>query len=174
MEVQTYDHTHELADLLVSELQRLHRENKLTALEDKLKEISAALPKGYSITVNFSVEVFDENRDKSIRTTNAGITCMEGDRPYLSAHDEISPAKYIVDGVMMKVPHDHCPNCWSRWSFKSRVRECRECGYRMGREIKLLLDTNVCPHCENSKISHSSPRCEGCGYVIDQNIVTWG
>jgi hypothetical protein len=173
MDVQTYDATHELADVLMDELKRLYREKKLTAVEDKLKEISSNLPKGYSITVNFSVEVFDENREKSLKTTDAGITCMEGDNPYLSTN-ESSPAKYIVDGALMKVPHDHCPNCWSRWSFKSKVRECRECGYRMGKEIKLLLDTNVCPHCENSKISHSSPRCEGCGYVVDQTIVSWG
>ena len=55
MDVQTYDATHELADVLLAELQRLYREKKLTAVEDKLKEISASLPKGHSITVNFSV-----------------------------------------------------------------------------------------------------------------------
>lgn len=173
MDVHTYDQTHELADLLFTELQRLHKEQALTAVEAKLKEISASLPKGYSLSVNFSVEVFDETREKSLKTTDAGITCMDGTSPYLST-SESSPAKYIVDGVMMKVPHDHCPNCWSRWSFKSRVRECRECGYRMGKEIKLLLDTNVCPHCENSPISLHDPQCKGCGYVADQNIVSWG
>lgn len=173
MDVQTYDLTHELADLLFTELQRLYGEQRLTKVEDKLKEISANLPKGYSLTVNFSVEVFDENRDKSLKTTDGGITCMDGDRPYLST-SESSAAKYIVDGELMKVPHDHCPNCWSRWSFKSRIRECRECGYRMGKEIKLLLDTNVCPHCENSPISVHNPQCEKCGYVADQNIVSWG
>ncbi len=173
MDVQTYDRTQELADLLLSELQRLHREKGLGKIEEKLKQISGSLPKGYSITLNFSVEVFDENREKSLKTGDAGLTCLEGDRPYLST-SESSPAKYIVDGELMKVPHDHCPNCWSRWSFKSRVKECRECGYRMGREIKLLLDTNVCPHCENSPISLHHPQCERCGYVADQSIVSWG
>ena len=173
MDVQTYDHTHELSDLLFTELQRLYREQRLTKVEEKLKEISASLPKGYSITVNFSVEVFDENRDKSLKTTDAGITCLEGDHPYLST-SESTPAKYIVDGEIQKVPHDHCPNCWSRWSFKSRVKECRECGYRMGREIKLLVDNNICPHCENSAISLHHPQCEKCGYLADQNIVSWG
>ena len=43
-----------------------------------------------------------------------------------------------------------------------------------GDEVTFLLDTNVCPHCENSPISVHNPQCEKCGYVADQNIVSWG
>lgn len=173
MDVNTYDQTHDLAESLFTELQRLYREKRLVKVEEKLKEISAGLPKGYSVTVNFSVEVFDETREKSLKTTDAGITCTDGIPPYLSTN-ESTPAKYIVDGVIMKVPHDHCPNCWSRWGFKSRIQECKECGYRMGKEIKLLLDTDICPFCENSKISYAHPLCEKCGFVADKNIIVWG
>ena len=59
MDVNTYDQTHELADRLYTELQRLYREQQLTKVENKLKEISGNLPRGYSLTINFSVEVFD-------------------------------------------------------------------------------------------------------------------
>jgi hypothetical protein len=44
----------------------------------------------------------------------------------------------------------------------------------MGKEIKLLVDTDVCPRCENSKISYSHPECRECGFVADQAEVVWG
>ena len=173
MDAQTFDRTNELAENLIQEIRKLQTEGRLDGIESRVQGLLKQLPDGCSIHLNMSVQIFDENRDRHLKTNTTGVVWEKGREPYL-VDAGLTPAKYLVDGVMMKVPHDHCPNCWSRWSFKSRVKECRECGYRMGREIKLLLDTNVCPHCENSPISLHNPQCEKCGYVADQNIVSWG
>ena len=44
----------------------------------------------------------------------------------------------------------------------------------MGREVKLLLDTDVCPFCEEGKVSLTAPVCDKCGQRIDPGIVVWG
>ena len=44
----------------------------------------------------------------------------------------------------------------------------------MGPEVKLLLDTDVCPFCEEGKVSLTTPLCDKCGQGIDPNVVVWG
>ena len=43
----------------------------------------------------------------------------------------------------------------------------------MGREVKLLLDTDVRPFCEERKVSLTAPVCDKCGQRIDPNVVVW-
>ena len=66
--------------------------------------------------------------------------------------------RYLVDGEICEVPHDRCPNCWAGWSFKigtpdtpPEALECPCCGYGLGEQIKLMLDSDVCPHCEKAR-----------------------
>jgi ribosomal protein L37E len=173
MDVKTYDQSVEFADFVYTEIQTLFQEKKLSRLEERIKEIAMHLPKGYSVALNFSVEIIDEEKDKSLKTLNTGIHCSEGEELQFSSSDA-SPAKYIVDGSMKKVPHDRCPNCWGYWGFKSIARECRQCGYTLGQQVRLLLDSGNCPHCERGLVSYSHPKCEECGFLADPNLVTWG
>ena len=82
--------------------------------------------------------------------------------------------RYVVSGDICQVPHDYCPSCWGMWDFKDQDRECPSCGIVLGNEIKILLDTDICPHCENGKVSAANPECSKCGYKVDLDIVTWG
>lgn len=173
MDVQTYDQTHALADILLDEIRNLLEQGKLPAFEARLRAAEGQLPEGCSLSVNLSVGVFDPSRDRVLKTGDAGLL-FEKNHETHACNYAPTPAKYLVEGVMAKVPHDHCPHCWSRWNFKSRFKECPKCGYQMGKEIKLLVDSDVCPRCENSKISYAQPACSECGYVADQAEVVWG
>jgi hypothetical protein len=51
---------------------------------------------------------------------------------------------------------------------------CSECGATMGREVKLLLDHDLCPFCEEGKVSLTAPVCAKCGQRIDPGTVVWG
>ena len=75
---------------------------------------------------------------------------------------------------MCQIPHDYCPHCWGIWDFKLIHPVCRHCGYTLGREVKLLLDSDVCPNCEEGKVSVNDPNCEQCGQWIDPTLVIWG
>jgi hypothetical protein len=44
----------------------------------------------------------------------------------------------------------------------------------MGREVKLLLDTDVCPFCEEGKVSLIAPVRDRCGQKIDHGTEIWG
>ena len=173
MDVQTYDATHTLAGALREEIQRLFEEGWLPEFASRLKRAGRSLPPGCHLFLNFSVEIYDPDRQKCLKTSDAGLAFDNENPPHPTSFSP-TPAKYVVDGAIRKVPHDHCPHCWSRWNFKSRFRECPTCGYQMGREIKQLLDTGLCPHCEGGKVSYSHPRCEACGFVVDGDLVAWG
>jgi ribosomal protein L37E len=173
MDAQTFDRTNELSAKLIQEMGKLQQQGHLESLTSKVQDLLKQLPDGCSITLNFSVEVFDSNRDRTLKAGTTGVTFEKGQQPYL-VDLGLSPTKYLVDGVMMKVPHDQCPNCWSRWPLKSRVKSCPECGYSMGREVKLLVDTNLCPRCEEGPISLHQPQCNHCGFVAEKNLVVWG
>jgi len=75
---------------------------------------------------------------------------------------------------MLVVPHDRCPRCWEIWDFKFKHESCTHCGATLGEEVKLLLDTDVCPNCEEGTVSITNPECGKCGCRVDPSKVTWG
>jgi len=100
-------------------------------------------------------------------------TFLNGKSPYIATGDS-TLQRYVVNGDIIKVTHNYCPHCWEEWDFKLRNPTCSHCNYSLGNEIKLLLDTDVCPHCENGKISMNNPKCDQCGFVVSTDIVVWG
>ena len=75
---------------------------------------------------------------------------------------------------MLIVPHDYCPKCWDRWDFKWKNPSCGHCGATLGKEVKILLDTDICPYCELGNVTAAKPTCDRCGYQVDSSAVVWG
>ena len=119
------------------------------------------------------LRVFNEQTETSLRLLTTGLSTSDGEEPYV-CHGDSSMARYIVDGEICEVPHDHCPNCWASWDFKLKHRTCSFCELSLGKEIKLLLDTDICPNCEEGNVTLKSPRCSKCEFVADETIVAWG
>jgi hypothetical protein len=38
----------------------------------------------------------------------------------------------------------------------------------------MLLDSDVCPFCEEGKVTARKPRCTNCGFQVDGSLVAWG
>jgi hypothetical protein len=38
----------------------------------------------------------------------------------------------------------------------------------------MLVDTDVCPFCEEGTVSLTNPACAKCGQEIDPDLVVWG
>ena len=53
-------------------------------------------------------------------------------------------------------------------------RECPECGLALGKDIQVLLDTDVCPNCDEGKVTRSTPTCTKCGQTMDTSAIHWG
>lgn len=173
MEVDQFDRIENLSDDVYDKFEELHKKGVFADIESKLKEICSSLKEEYSISVNLAVEVFNAEKEKSMILLGRGIECSGGHEPHLATSGSTSH-RYVVNGHIVKLPHDYCPNCWGEWDFKLLNLTCPLCDYTMGKEVKLLLDTDVCPGCEKGKVSRSNPQCERCGIALDSGMVNWG
>ena len=146
---------------------------RFAELKRELAALSKAVGDRYSVDFTCLLNVFDGEAERGLSLLNTGLSCADGQEPYRSWGDSTAH-KYIVDGEMMMVPHDHCPNCWGAWDFKFNHHTCPECGVSLGKEVTILLDSDICPSCERGKISSKEPTCGECGFDIDPSFITWG
>ncbi len=142
-------------------------------LRSLLTKLNQTIGKRYAVSLVVNVEVFDQERKRCLPLLQTGFAGFDTDKPYQTWADS-SPHRYVVDGEMQTVPHDRCPRCWEAWDFKFKHPSCQHCGATMGKEVKLLLDTDNCPFCEAGKVSVANPVCGNCGYKVDPNAVVWG
>ena len=110
----------------------------------------------YLVSLGVTVDVFDQEMERCLLLLRNGLSGFGDDEPYHASGDS-TPQKYVADGEIQVVPHDRCPRCWGVWDFKFDHRSCRECGATLGDNVKVLLDTDVCPNCEEGKVSMTLP-----------------
>jgi len=146
---------------------------QLATLRQSLAGLSKAVGGRYSIGLTVSLEVFDHQKERNLPLLNTGLSTTEGGEPFRTWGDS-TPQRYIVDGQIQVVPHDRCPKCWDAWDFKINNRHCPHCDATLGDNCKILLDTDICPQCENGKVSLAQPKCDQCGFEINPSLVAWG
>src|SRR5262249_27448509 len=135
-----------LADSLDEQCDRWFASPEFAALKLALRKASAALPPTYSIAINVELRVFDGDREQGLSLLTTGLNTSQGEAPYRTTGDA-SVHRYIVGGEICELPHDRCPHCWGEWDFKLQHPTCPSCGFALGKEVKLLLDRDMCPHC---------------------------
>jgi len=138
-----------------------------------LSEISKALGERYGVAVSLIVDVCDANGERSIPLLNTGLCALPGKPPFRTNGDS-TLQRYVVDEGIRVVPHDRCPKCWQVWDFKWKNSACSHCDAKLGDNCKILLDSDVCPYCEEGKVTVTNPRCNDCGFQIDPKTVVWG
>ena len=165
------------ADPVIDEISELVDQSltsdHLAELRKALVKLSEVLGSRYPVGLNVTLDVFDQEQERTMPLLNTGLSCSDAKEPYRTWGDS-TLQRYIVDGQIQVVPHDRCPKCWDAWDFKLMHKNCPHCGAMLGENCKLLLDTDVCPHCENGKISMAKPKCDQCGFEVDPKLVTWG
>ena len=173
MDRSTFEAADPILDEIATKLDELLDSDQFAAVRLLLARLSETVGPRYSVNLNVCVEVFDPERPNALPLLNTGFSTSKGEAPYKTYGDS-TPQKYVVDGEIQVVPHDHCPKCYGLWDFKLKNPSCSECGATLGREVKLLLDTDVCPFCEEGTVSPTVPECAKCGQRIDPGIVVWG
>jgi C4-type Zn-finger protein len=162
-----------IVDRIAEMIEKLIDSEEQADLRRALTNLSEAVDSSYSVSLNITIEVFDPKRGHSLPLLTMGLSTSEGQPPY-STWGDSSPQRYIVNGEMQVVPHDRCPKCHGEWDVKFKHTTCSGCGATLGKEVKVLLDTDVCPHCEKGHVSMSVPQCDKCGYRVDPVHVVWG
>ncbi|MBN73842.1 MAG: hypothetical protein CME32_31685 [Gimesia sp.] len=146
---------------------------ELEGLRSKLAELGKRIGKKYSIDLNCTLEVGEWENDRFLQLIDTGHSVGQNGELYRT-WNVASFQRYIVNGEILIVPHDHCPSCWGEWAFEFENHSCPECGIEMGKDCKILLDSDICPHCEKGKISMTDTKCDQCGFSIDPRFVVWG
>jgi len=173
MDRSTFESADPILDEMGAMLHELLDSDRFSALRLALAHLSEAVGPRYSVNLNVSVDILDAERSNALPLLTLGLSTSKGETPFKTYGDS-TPQKYVVNGEIQVVPHDRCPHCYGVWDFKLNHLSCTECGATMGQEVKLLLDTDVCPFCEKGKVSLTAPECDECGHRIDPGTVVWG
>lgn len=173
MDKETYEIADPIVDKIAEAASDLLESPETERLRTLLADLSEAIGSRYSVSLLLNVEVFDQDREQALPLLQTGLTGFESDKPY-QAWSDSSAQRYVAGGEMLIAPHDHCPLCWGVWDFKFKVETCPHCGATMGKEVKLLLDNDLCPYCNDGKVSMANPRCDKCGYTVESDKVVWG
>jgi hypothetical protein len=142
-------------------------------LQQVLADLGKRLGRRYAVSVCLTVDVFDQEQERTLPLLNTSLVATEGQEPYRTWGDS-SPQRYVVEGVIQVVPHDRCPKCWKGWDFKFENPTCPHCGTTLGKNCKVLLDRDECPRCNEGRVTVAKPRGDKCGFVADRNKVAWG
>lgn len=173
MEKNEFEQIDPLVDNISEQVCELIDGTSLAELKTKLSEISRILGEPYSVTLDINLQVFDSDRGNSLPLLQTGLSTNNGSPAYQCWGDS-SPHRYVVNGQLYIVPHDHCPSCWGRWGFKDRDPICPECGINMGEQVMWLLDNDLCPNCEDGTVTSTNPTCTKCGYLVNPAYIIWG
>ena len=173
MDQSTFNAADPLVDEIAELIDHALTSDQLASLRQSLAKLSEAIGSRYSVGLNVVVDVFDNERERNLPLLNTGLSCSSGQEPYRTCGDS-SSHRYIIDGQIQVVPHDRCPKCWNVWDFKLDNRSCSHCDAKLGGNCKILLDTDICPHCEKGNVSMMQRKCDQCGFDGEPNVVVWG
>lgn len=173
MDRSSFESADPILDQMAEMIDAVLDSDQLSALRQALVRLNEAVGAHLSVNLNLTVEVYDPQRPHALPLLTTGLLASEG-KPTFRTWGDSTPQKYVADGEIQVVPHDRCPRCYGAWDLKFETRSCSGCGAILGRDIKVLLDTDICPNCEEGQVSMAAPACEKCGYRVDPALVVWG
>ena len=156
MERDTFDRIDPMLDQLADRMEHLLQMPEMESIKDLVGQIGRLLGDHRSATLDIQLQIVDSEKKNTLPLLQMGIATDEGSDPYLCYGDS-TPHRYLVDGTVVVVPHDHCPSCWGQWDVKDLHPICPQCGISMGKQVKWLLDHDQCPNCEQSTVSSQTP-----------------
>ncbi len=172
MTPEEFDASDPLLDSIAEQVGGWMESDASAELREALAQLSKQL-NGLSVSLDLTVGVFDPDRGNLLPLLQTGLSSSDG-KPAYQTHADSTPMRYLANGEMTVVPHDRCPCCRAAWDFKELHSACPSCGVKLGEEVKLLIDSNVCPHCENGSVTPAEPKCDECGFAVNPAHVAWG
>lgn len=173
MEKQTFLDANKQMHNVTDILEELMEGDAFASIRNALEQLSSRMESRFQVSLSTHAIVADKQDCKSLTLLRMELATSDGD-PAAVRWDYAEPQGYIADGEMVLVPSDKCPRCWDNWDIKFFGRPCPTCKARMGVHVKALLDTNVCPICQEAIVMPNDICCNKCEFEIDPNFVTWG
>lgn len=173
MNEKDFDEVEYVSDSIGESIEKKFEKGDFKAITDQLEALAKKIGGGRYLSLDFQINLFDPEKDNPLRVLTLGISAPSNEKPFLGGGDSISQ-RYIVNGVIVKVPNDQCPDCWGEWSFKFDSPVCFDCGIELGKDVKVLLDTEICPHCNEGKVTPQNKICDSCGFDVLPEFAYWG
>ncbi len=124
MDRSTFESADPILDEIAVTLDELLDSDQFSAIRLALARLSEAVGARYSVNLNVCVDVFDAERSHALPLLTTGLSTSKGKPPYKTYGDS-TPQKYVVNGEIQVVPHDHCPNCYGFGTSSSNTRPAR-------------------------------------------------
>jgi len=173
MDQNSFNNIDPLLDDIADLVNTLLDSNALIEIKQKLSELAAIVAPEQIIEFGVNLELFDPSRGSPLPLLSTGLSVPHGSSAFRTSGDS-TPQRYVVDGEIQVVPHDRCPKCWGSWDFKFHTLSCPACETTLGENCKVLLDSDVCPHCGEGQVTVTDLTCDQCGYYVDPTMATWG
>lgn len=173
MEIHEANQLTAIVDDIADDVTDILERDECRKLKENLAKISSLLARRFSVTLDINVQIYDPERDRALPLLQTGLSTNDGGEPY-QVWGDATLQRYFVNGTATIVPHDHCPGCWGRWGAKTVNTSCPDCGIAMGTDVKWLLDSDLCPYCEQGTVTLENTTCQACGNHIEPSWVVWG
>ena len=171
MERELFKKISNISDDLLEQFNERYQDEEYKATIDSLQKLLKQ-NQNLGFQINLSLSIIDEKKEWFMELDQNAI-CINDDNQYMASGVE-SPHTYLCQGKIEKIRHNLCPSCWHDWDFKIKNPQCPNCDIKLGDDVKILIDSGVCPNCEEGKISFNNRKCDNCGNVIDEKYINWG
>ena len=174
MEFEHVNQIESVCDNVFDLFHSLNDDDKFSELKKLMTLAAQKISDGQSITFSMRFTLDDSDLAKQIPFLDMGLTCGKDETPFFFEGVSTLATYVLSDGSVQRIPHDRCPCCWDNWDFKLDSPECPSCGIQLGKGVKQMIDSDICPHCEKGKVSMQSCKCNECGYELDSEKILWG
>lgn len=173
MKEKDFDELELVTDSISELLKRKFEQGEFKEITTQLETLSRKLGEDRYLSFDFQIHLLDPNKENPLRVMSLAIGTSPDKEAFWGWGDS-TPCRYVLEGKILKVPHDLCPGCWGEWGFKFQNHQCGSCGIELGKDVKVLLDTEVCPSCEKGKVTPQERTCDLCGFEVKPEFAYWG
>jgi len=107
MDQETWKKSEDVINEIAESIDELLDSPELEAIRAQLTELGGRLGKRYNVNLNCILDVVDWTEERCLPLVNTGISTNESGELHRNWNDA-SPQRYVVNGELKTVPHDHC------------------------------------------------------------------
>ncbi|MBL8034726.1 MAG: hypothetical protein JNJ69_13555 [Leptospiraceae bacterium] len=168
-----YGKAEDVAGLVEERFRQLIEEGAFADLEPYLASLGKTGSEDQAVTLTLQLKLSDSEREREVVVTEASRAYLNDGEVYDFCQSD-AVVRYLCDNEIRVFQSNACPHCWGDWPDKHTNTTCPECGYEFGKQVKLLIDDDICPFCFEGKVSRQELRCNACGEQVDERFVSWG
>lgn len=158
---------------LVEELSiRVEKQFASEWLQHLVARVSDAAGEGRTAQLRVTFQIDDEVKPGVLPLIDITLRAHTGDEPCQRIM-AVDLQCWARGAELVCVPRNQCPDCWQPWNFQQEHSVCQACGLQVGQSCLLVIEHELCPHCQEGQVTEDEPWCGECGYEVDDTRTIW-